>query len=338
MLKTAVKHRWMLLPFIAAVVAALWILTASGYVSDVRTAIDVRLGQGEEYHSGPDYFGPWSLEERIAFSDVVARVRMRSVIQTEEARIGDGGTTEYLVALEFTFDALEYLKGSGGDQLKAVVYDFDVRYATKLGASTLGQDLLSLRDKRWEGREAIVFLQKRDDLPSTKQADRYLLGWLSTDGTDEYTIDNRSYQSWLPDAASPVAASVQSGEQRFLLEVPLAEGAQGSSGHGEQTITLSALKTRIAGIGRGGRSRRNLYGVHRRRISRMHLSQVQEQEKGQLYHRPYMVDYYPYGITDNRFDISVNSGLPAGTHVYWEPIAREWLAAHGEQKPSTYRR
>ena len=69
--------------------------------------------------SDPDYYGVAPLEESIAKADVIARVELRSVTTVAEQR--EGQTTDYVAALDYRFRVLEYLRGSGGNELVAVV-------------------------------------------------------------------------------------------------------------------------------------------------------------------------------------------------------------------------
>ena len=141
MLKAAgLKRRWKLYSFVVVFIVGFGVMFSSGFASDVGTAILARLpSSGFGHGSGIDYHGPMSLEERIVLAEVIARVKLRSVAQTVEPRLADDGREQYVGALEFTFDVLEYLKGSGGSQLVGIVDDFDVRFQTRLGASTLGR-------------------------------------------------------------------------------------------------------------------------------------------------------------------------------------------------------
>ena len=208
--------------------------------------------------SGPD----WPLESRILRSEVIARVKLRSVAQVVERNTlwkDIYGKDYYVAALEFTFDVLEYLKGSGGRQLKAIAEDDDEWFETEAEASAKGPDLLSTRITQWDDREAIVFVRKLSFFSSLKQADRYWLSYARVGGGEEYTIANSSWRVWLPDAATPVPAngsssgqstSSGSGGQRFLLEEPPESSASGSASgsiQGNQnTVTLSDLKALIA--------------------------------------------------------------------------------------------
>ena len=66
------------------------------------------------------YYGVAPLEETIAWADVIARVELRSVTAVAERLAGE---TDYIAALDFRFRVLEYLRGSGGNELVAVAHD-----------------------------------------------------------------------------------------------------------------------------------------------------------------------------------------------------------------------
>ena len=82
------------------------------------------------------YGGAPSLDEKIAASAVIARVRFlraepvgihsqtyRAILdQGFHEPLGLGEPLGYVASLEFTFTVLEYLKGTGGTQIKAVAY------------------------------------------------------------------------------------------------------------------------------------------------------------------------------------------------------------------------
>lgn len=176
----------------------MWLVFYSGFI----VKEEVILGD-----SPPIASRPLSLEERILEADVIARVKMRSVSASAEefasAFVNDGRTdTFYVGALEYEFEVLEYLKGSGGGRLVAVVNGYDTlsEHKNKANAIKHGEAFLSARDTRWDDREAIVFLENnRLVITSTQQPGRYWLG-----GTGEtrngYTIDSLYAKKWLPAA------------------------------------------------------------------------------------------------------------------------------------------
>ena len=188
------------------------------------------------------YDGHTSLEERILKSPVIARVRLDSATSTVES-----GTTyrgmKYSVLLEFSFSVLEYLKGSGANDIVAV-WAAEPFFDTRQEAEAALPAIAAARDTRWDNHEAIVFLQNSEaSLASTQQADRYYLAWGGSwnnygVGDDGYSIASRHDKLWLPAAAAVDAPSQPSGDQqRFLTDVGTTP-----------MITLGEIKTRIAAV------------------------------------------------------------------------------------------
>ena len=354
------KRRWKLCSFIAVLAMALAVIPAGGFRSDLVGTTIRGPWPGDIYDSLLPYAGASRLEERIVRADVIARVKLRSVVQTTERLVLKEpdpddyyfSTVEsegYVVALEFTFDALEYLKGSGGNELKAVAEDRDVIYEKELAASTLGEDFLTDRDKRWDDREAIVFLRKTDELPSTEEADRYRLGALRYAYEEYYTISSRRYQAWLPAAApSEVgvsalgamasAAQSQSGgsEQLFLMAEPPEETVVVASGQGKSIeplmISATDLKLAIAeveaevaaAIAAGSAE----YTAEEYRMCI--FSKYQKERK--IFRKLELGD----GYYRKQTDVALVSGSASGDHIYWGPTAGIWVDKFGWEEPSEY--
>ena len=189
------------------------------------------------------YEGPTLLEERILTSPVIAKVRLDSASSTVEL-----GTTyrgmKHIALLEFNFSVLEYLKGSGADDILAVWADSF--YDTRQEAQDALSAIAAARDDRWDDRDAIVFLQhSAGHLPSTQQAGRfYLSGNHLVAGVpdDYYSLASRGNKLWLPtDAAAGASTQSNGDQQRFLMDLPPATGTA-------PTITLGQLKTRISAV------------------------------------------------------------------------------------------
>ena len=135
------------------------------------------------------YNGPPILEERILVADIIARVRLHSVgvadvthddegvkcplpgwrpprpEEVEAARTGARGY--YTEGVAYTFDVIEYLKGSGDDQLSVLDSHWSrkrpecrERFGTEEEAIAAAAPELEEggRDTSIEGREAIIFL------------------------------------------------------------------------------------------------------------------------------------------------------------------------------------
>ena len=190
------------------------------------------------------YDGPSSLEERILKSPVIARVRLDSVTSAAESGTIFDGSTKYIAILEFRFSVLEYLKGSGANDIVAV-WDADPVFDTRQEAEAALPAIVAARDTQWDDREAIVFLQDSISfLTSTEQANRYYLSWGGswTIPDDGYSIASIHDKLWLPAEAAVGAPSQPSGDQqRFLIDVPPASGTT-------PTIALGELQTRIAAV------------------------------------------------------------------------------------------
>ena len=274
------------------------------------------------YETGHVFFsGATTLEERIAASAVVAKVRLRSVVAGSERWKLQHYDLAYVGTLEHRFEVLEYLKGNGASEIVGIVYSPDDPKETPELATAAGTDLLSRRDTRWDARDAIVFLEAdRPWMPGLPKADRYVLGsiWLSLGaGGDIYSIRSNFDKKWLPaETGGAVGASATSGSQRFLLDAPPdGDGASGQTG--TPMITLAEMKERVGGLEReataGGGSdayRDCLYEKYR--LAR---------EVGSL-----VAARGTYGSI--RFDSAIGSGLPAGVLVH------TYLDAWQEPKPT----
>ncbi len=128
--------------------------------------------------SGPNYYGPATLEERIVGADAIVRARFLSASPVAERIPEHSG---YIGAVELRFQVLEYLRGSGAGELVALIDDVGIPYGSSGKAIDGGRTIGDGRDTQWDSREAILFLfDAVPGLPSTQQADRYWLGAVST--------------------------------------------------------------------------------------------------------------------------------------------------------------
>ena len=251
--------------------------------------------------------------------EVVARVRLRSVTTTVELIMRNPlGDTAYAGALEFRFEVLEYLAGSGESEIVGVGYESKL-FNTQAEARATLPGLLASRDTRWDDREAIVFFERAPDvLPSSAQEGRYLLGGLGFGGyshsPDSFTIASPYNKGWLPSASSggssgAVGTSTSTVDQLFLMDDPTKasyQGASGATGATGQvpTITLSELRTRIGAVdteiqnGGGSEDYRSCvwFKYYKERNVRREIA-----TKGTVY---------------LRIDRELASGLPAGSAIY----------------------
>ena len=246
----------------------------SGFAGDIGRALLYRLpsaGLGAD----PNFGGPISLEEQILNADAIVRVKLLSISPTVGVLRDEWtGDSAYVGALEFRFEAFEYLKGSGGGEVTGIVYGNDY-YESRLGALTFGEDLTNVHDTTWDNREAIVFLSKGIGMLSTlEEPDRYMLGSVGDADPapyyDYYSIDSPHSKRWLPvadvegaSAALGVGSDSGEGEQHFLTGAERSDGESreeiidyrvANSAHNKalgtggdsSTITLSSLNDLIA--------------------------------------------------------------------------------------------
>ena len=181
--------------------------------------------------------GTTSIEEQIVRAALIARVRLLTVSQGVESSdygmygmgvlgrdhytheiepFGDDPTlggklvpARYGSVLVFTFEVLEYLKGSGGSEVVAVskqqpLYDTPkeaVANSDRLCSRIIPLfpcrlNLLGTRDTQWDDREAIVFL---DDYRGVLQDERFLFGHHTFYTRDGYAVYSGFDKKWLPE-------------------------------------------------------------------------------------------------------------------------------------------
>ena len=260
----------------AALLVVIGVMIFSGFATDIGLALFYRLPSGG-LGAAPHYGGPVSLEERVLESEVIARIKLRSMSPGVEAFHSAGydengewiEDTAYANALEFRFEVLEYLKGGGGDEIVGIVEGTE-GFHTRIAAQMMSKDLTETHDTTWDDNEAIVFLRKNPIFLSTQNSGRYWLGGYYGSIRDEgYTVNSHYRKAWLP-AADGVeyidkiaSTNGNDGEKRFLTGADRAEGESYSelidyrvannayntalgAGGDSSTITLSELKGIIA--------------------------------------------------------------------------------------------
>ena len=329
-----IRRRWKRYLVTGVLVLVIGLTLFTGFAADVGVAALARMPEINSVYlmSEPEQdFGPASLEEAIIGSDVVARVRLRSVSQVVELHDYSVGETAYTRALEFNFDVLEYLKGGGGEQLVVVAYDLDTPFNTRAGAALLGENFLGERDTQWDDREAIVFLNDNHPaLPSSSEPDRYWFGHLRFSGKDRYTIASEQLKLWLPAARSGGATgAVGTSTQRFLTDVPSASGgvagASGASGV-SPSITLSELSAKMVEVERtvseGDGSDEYRECVYRKYKWEREVRYDTKRFEGQYYH----------GIENH----NLQSGLAADSEVFIYAYGYAYVDAYGTYPPSGY--
>ena len=285
-------------------------LACGGAESEVETTQGNSGSSGwGDITDGVPYRGQVTMEEAILYAEAMARVRYISARQTvEEIRLGDPDrySTLYANSLEITFEVVEYLMGSGGSEIKAVLYNRDGWRYTRAEVEALNENLIPLRTTVWDDREAIVFLRSGHSVVSTiNDADRYFMTSFRNNGEDGYTVASRWTKAWLPDAA---AADSESGtsqtEQRFLINLSSTSGA-GVQG---DTMTLSELKALVTRIQNeltaGGTEE------HASCVRDKYFWARYAQYRKNLIENEWGRDY------NHQHEKEISSGAPAGTEVY----------------------
>ena len=214
-----------------------------------------------------------SLEQRIEKSHIVARVRLSSTatrvesIETDYKQVKDGRF--FGLFMDFEFEVLEYLKGSGNSRIWGSV-SAGGGFDTRKDALAAAVDYWKIRDKyiysRWDDREAIVMLYDVSSssadmhIALSHQSDTYLLGRMVVGNGfwESYSVASPMHKSWLPSALpSGGASGVSGGERQFLLDAPggyavggrgPSKGASGPSEAYAPKISLSSFKAKIAEV------------------------------------------------------------------------------------------
>ncbi len=242
-----------------------------------------------------DHSGQSLLKERINKSDVIARVRLQSVEPAVAVYTYPSGNTWYHAAIEYTFETLEYLRGSGGSELVAVAPEGYIQSRSERDVLAFGPRIVAERDTRWDDREAIVFVRDYEPLTS------HPYEFVTMIAPGAYMIDSPYNKTWLPTASAPGASGQTTGETLFLLDAPSpSEGASGSQQ--APTTTLNDLRSQVA--------------------SESEILSAGEATHGLKAYRQCLAHKYrderivQAGVDYRRQDIGpVDSGLPSGTRI-----------------------
>ena len=228
---------------------------------------------GEEVAAIHDIpLGSAGLNERVFDADIIARVRLIGTqAAAERLSTDENGSAVYRGVVEFVFEVLEYLKGTGGDGLHVgvnverkpeVIRDIMDRqargefiewhavswenpYTTMEQALEAAKQLEQERNTRWDDREAIILAREVPVPGSSDGSKRYSLGAIF-----DYALDS-TYRVWLPAASSGevgvknAAAGVASEDGLFLLEVPndaAPRDASGTTSVSPSTTSVSEIK------------------------------------------------------------------------------------------------
>ena len=219
--------------------------------------------QGTTSYSRRHYGGVTSIQEIILSRDTIARVELLGMTAaTDPYRYPDPSgqdprSSGWLATLEFRFRVLEYLKGSGPNEIVAIISE-GVYHATEAEARAVLPAMSASHDTRWDDREAMVFMFSGSDrLPSLQAEDRFQIGVWQISGEDAYSISSRHMKVWLPEAApsngDAGGAAGRTAERVFLLDAPGSlTGSAGRTTASESdtapTITLTGLKNLINGL------------------------------------------------------------------------------------------
>ncbi len=233
------------------------LVLAVGFLLACATEAD----DGED-SSGPlgapiPYFGPSSLEERIASHSVVVRGNLDRTTSEVIAASGEW-EGQYAVVIKFHLTVSEYLRGSGASNVIAV-WGSSYPHATKAEAEATRPKLVEARPTTWDDQEAVFFLHDETyDLFSALEAPGvYFLGYGDDfDHDDGFSINSRFDRTWLPAAdggGGGVSGASGDDNRRFRLGPPPfpasssgGGGVTGASEVEEPTVTIARLKDLIA--------------------------------------------------------------------------------------------
>ena len=165
-------------------------------------------------------------------SEVVARVRPRGV----EERIVEFGSDEYermehiyhinptgdrvyVALMAFEFEVLEYLKGgNGNDTIWGIVELHAADGNSEQEARAAYSYYVNRRDKRWDGREAIVFLSDEIVYDKIPAAHHYLGIFWSNPLVEDYRY--RGWGKWYAEVLAEDGVAGVAGEQEFWFGDP----------------------------------------------------------------------------------------------------------------------
>ncbi len=147
--------------------------------------------------------GPAPVDKMVRQSVVIARVRLLTVKPQAVLHPSDG----YLPALVFRFSVLEYLKGAGETQITAHAY-YDTDGMSRDDAMDIAiEQLLPARERRWDFRQALVFLRRFED--------QLWLGWMdpaSWNPVVDYSVRGSIFRAWLPAVEPPGTFALEDPE------------------------------------------------------------------------------------------------------------------------------
>ena len=196
----------------------------------------------------PDIPTVYTMEATALYSDIIARVELLSKT-TFEASDEYGNDFDIL---EFHFRVIEYLKGTGEDEIYGWVVAFR---PTRTAGGVTHPNLATWHDENhpFDAREAIVFFDDHAGLSGlpvpTLPAGKYILssfGYL-LDGKmhDGYTIASPHSKNWFPAAAE--TPSEAKSDPLYLIDVPQNTG-KGAKSPTAPTMSLSSIRQLITDV------------------------------------------------------------------------------------------
>ncbi len=202
-----------------------------------------------------------SAEYLVLNSEVVVHARLRGV----EERIVEFGSDEYermehiyhinptgdkvyVPLMAFEFEVLEYLKGgNGNDTIWGLVELHAADGNSEREARAAYSYYLNRRDKRWDDREAIVFLSDEIVYDKIPAGHHYLGIFWSNPLVEDYLYRGRG--KWYAEVLAEDGVAGAAGEQGFWFNDPdESKGLRGrwSDGAGEDVIGLSDIRRLVA--------------------------------------------------------------------------------------------
>ena len=287
---------------------------------DSATPETITTTKGLPVYDSYGYWGPASLAEMIAWSDIVVLATFVSA-RPVGVRSARPDSPYYVGALEVTFNAREYLKGvNQGPTITGVMIGTDTSEgehpytaSTEAEAAVIAEQLLDWRDKRWDDRQAIIMLTE------VVEHGYLLLGHLGP-GAFKTTVADLEDRSWLPDASPDTDA--RSPAQFFLTDEPKGKTVAGRT-PGQETpaqpnVSLATLRDLIAENARmlaAGDGSREYSECLAMTLTRNRMS----------------------GAEDALASGSISSGQPARTKaVAYQPLIDVNLQLHGPDEPDDY--
>ena len=197
------------------------------------------------------------VEALVLSASAIVRVKL---VEVEEhvLDVKFKGSTFYEPEIRYEFEVIEYLKGSGGKTVWGVVH-LPVTFGNEWhNPEQKARDALTYyigkREKRWDSREAIVFLYDLYDMNESlvRPSDYYLIGGFF-DEIETYSMAAK--RGWLPLEINEATGSEGNSEPSYLLRHPNGHiygyypednlpntGTSSSSTSNHRDVSLSELK------------------------------------------------------------------------------------------------